>query len=92
MDALREACERGDLTATGEAMYNIFEERVLSERPVAARVLSLLRSCAPVGAMMSGSGPSVFAVFHTEEKAEEAAELLRAHGFTPYLCMPTQGE
>jgi hypothetical protein len=27
-----------------------------------------------------------------EEKAEEAAELLRANGFTPYLCTPTQGE
>ena len=88
MERLRHACERGDLSGVGDALYNIFEEPVLARRPVAKQVLTLLRACDPKGAMMSGSGPSVFALFDRKEEAERGAALLRSHGFRAYLCTP----
>ena len=69
-------------------MYNIFEEPILAERPVAARVKKLLLESGAVGAMMSGSGPSVFGVVVSEERAKKAEEALRAEGYRPYPCRP----
>lgn len=88
METLRSACEAGDLGAVGRAMYNVFEEPVLSQRPVAAELLSILRRCDPLGAMMSGSGPSVFGVFETWEAAERGAAAIRLRGYRAYTCVP----
>lgn len=89
VEPLREACARGDLAAVGQTMYNVFEEPVLSRRPVAARLLALLQSCSPIGVRMSGSGPSVFGIFLEQTEANAAAELLREKGYRAYLCHPT---
>ncbi len=90
LDGLCKAIEQGSAEAMCKHMYNIFEEPVLAERPVAARVKEMLLSCGAIGAMMSGSGPSVFGVFTDREKAEKAAEVLREHGWTPYVCEPVR--
>ena len=87
-EALESALRSGSLSAVSRSMYNIFEEPVLAERPVAARVKTLLEEAGAMAAMMSGSGPSVFAIFETEREAKLAADALRSEGFTPYLCRP----
>ncbi len=85
---LRNALEHQDLAALCQYMYNIFEEPVLAERPVAASIRELLLKNGAMGAMMSGSGPSVFAIFETESEAQKAAEALKKEGYRPYLCRP----
>ncbi len=87
-EGLRRALEIGSLTALCENMYNIFEEPVLAERHVAARVKKILLASGAMGAMMSGSGPSVFGIFDRDETAASAADALRAEGYRPHICRP----
>lgn len=87
-DGLRQALERNDLGAVCENMYNIFEEPILTERLVAARVKRILLEEGAIGAMMSGSGPSVFGVFDNEKEAENARDALASEGYRPYVCRP----
>lgn len=91
-ERLREALKHQDLSALSQYMYNIFEEPVLAERPVAAKIRELLLKSGAMGAMMSGSGPSVFAIFETDAAAEQAAETLKKEGYRPYLCHPITPE
>ena len=63
------------------SLYNIFEEPVLS-KCTRSRELKRELSARCMGcAMMSGSGPSVFAVFESEQKAKAAADAIRSLGF-----------
>ena len=85
---LRATVESGDLLKTAGALYNIFEEPILAERPVAARIRDLLLERGALGAMMSGSGPSVFGIFARDEEAQAAADALRTCGYRAHLCAP----
>ncbi len=87
-EPLHMALQKGSMSDMCAQMYNIFEEPVLAERPVAARVKQTLLSCGALGAMMSGSGPSVFGVFTEKSIAETASERMRKEGWTPYICTP----
>lgn len=73
-----EALERGDLAGVARRMYNVFED-VLCERHKREidAIKSVLVGQGALGAIMSGSGPTVFGVFDREEQAKQACELLR---------------
>ena len=88
LQQLKKAAEQGDLLEIARNTYNIFEEPVLAERPVAAEIRCLLLEHGALGAMMSGSGPSVFGIFETDAQAEMAMRALAERGYTPYLCYP----
>lgn len=88
IEPLKEALAEKDLREITAAMFNIFEEPVLAERPVAAELRSLFLSAGALGAMMSGSGPSVFSIFSSEEDAEKAVDLLKEKGYRGFLCRP----
>lgn len=85
---LKKALTNGDIKRVAENIYNIFEEPVLTHRPVAANVKDILLSSGAMGAMMSGSGPSVFGIFESDEKAKAAAESLISQGFKAHICRP----
>lgn len=87
-DGLKQALLARDLTAIAKNLYNIFEGPVLAERPVATAIRSKLLEMGAVGAMMSGSGPSVFGLFFTEEAAQRAAEAIQAMGYFATVCHP----
>ena len=88
IDGLKEAVEKKDLRAVGAQMYNIFEAPILAERPVAKGIREILLKAGALGAMMSGSGPSVFGIFADEGGAEAAKKRLEAEGYRPYVCRP----
>lgn len=85
---LREAMEGRDLAEISASLFNIFEAPVLAERPVAAELRRILLASGALGAMMSGSGPSVFGIFADEMRAKDAYSALEAVGAHPYLCRP----
>ncbi len=91
-DALRRALEKGTVDEVAKEIYNIFEEPVLARRPVAADVRRILCEQGAIGAMMSGSGPSVFGLFADSTEADRAADALRQAGYCPYVCRPTQSK
>ena len=88
IEPLKEALEEKNLRGITAVTFNIFEEPVLAERPVAAELRSLFLSAGALGAMMSGSGPSVFAIFSAETDAQNAVECLKEKGYQGFLCRP----
>lgn len=83
---LRAALADGDVPALCDAMYNIFERVVLPARPLAARAKDLLLANGARGAMLSGSGPTVFGIFTDAAAQKRAARALRAQGYAPVAC------
>ena len=81
-----------DMLSTGKfndnAFYNIFEEPVLSKCPRSMLLKEKLVSLGSECVMMSGSGPSVFAVFSDNTTAEMAKDSLVLDGFCAW-CTQT---
>lgn len=70
-----------------EGMYNIFEETVSAVRPAVLTLKQLFSDHGGV-AMMSGSGPSVFAVFQNAVMAEKACAKAKELGAEVRVCRP----
>ncbi len=68
------------------ALFNIFEGAVIPKCPGAYHLKKELLRLGAVGALMSGSGPSVYGIFETESAAKEAAEKLIEGGFNAHYA------
>lgn len=82
-NALTAALASGDAHGVANNMYNIFEEVILPERPIARRAKELLLECGAIGAMMSGSGPTTFGIFEDTETRSAAMQILKNNGYYP---------
>jgi 4-diphosphocytidyl-2-C-methyl-D-erythritol kinase len=67
------AREWPDAAAVAAALHNDLEPAALSLRPPLAATLVRVRELGALGALVSGSGPTVFGVFATGEEADRAA-------------------
>ena len=61
----------------GKLLYNDLEKVVLPEHPKVTAVKEQFLSLQPLGAMMSGSGPTVFALTKTLEQAQHIEQQMR---------------
>ena len=80
------ALEEQDLEAISRRVYNVFED-VLPRKY--ERVFEIKRTLLDLGAMtasMTGSGPTVFGIFHDENRAKEAAQVLKREFTATYCC------
>ena len=82
------AMEQSDLAAMTDAMYNIFESVVLPEHEVAASVKQTMLAGGAIGALMSGSGPSVVGVFADENAAQRVRDEIAQTGTAAFVCRP----
>ena len=87
-DTLLGGLEGDDMSEIVSGMYNIFELAVLPVRPVAAEIKGIMTECGAVAAMMSGSGPSVFGIFDSDESAQKAVARLAELGVAGHTCSP----
>jgi len=83
-----DALEKGDLSALSSVMMNRFEDVILPLRPAVVKIKEAFLSCGAVGTMMSGSGPSVFGIFESEEDARRARDLLREKNCFVFMTRP----
>ncbi len=88
LSLLKAAAENGNISEVASNMYNIFEKPILAVRPVAANLRRIMLSSGALGAMMSGSGPSVFGIFDSTAAAESACETIKKIGVVPHICKP----
>ena len=65
-------------------LYNVFEPIILAECPGASHVKQRLIELGATLTLMSGSGPSVFGIFDTEDGAARAADTLVKEGIRAY--------
>jgi 4-diphosphocytidyl-2-C-methyl-D-erythritol kinase len=79
-DAVRAAFRAGDANTLGRALFNRLEEPAFALEPLVGRIRQRLGSLgpqAPCGALMSGSGSTVFAVCRTRAHAVQVAGAFR---------------
>ena len=77
IDLLMRAIEDMDLRGLAENMGNILETVTIPAHPVIQDIKDKMMAMGAVGAMMSGSGPTVFGLFMSPARAEEAYEEMR---------------
>ena len=71
------ALRAGDLGGVARRMYNVFEDALPPrQRARVAQIKSVLIQCGALGASMSGTGPTAFGLFDSQQPAQEAAAQL----------------
>ncbi|MGB3237416.1 MAG: 4-(cytidine 5'-diphospho)-2-C-methyl-D-erythritol kinase [Geitlerinemataceae cyanobacterium] len=66
-----------DFRQIGEKLYNDLERVVLPAHPQVAQLREAFRQAGGLGAMMSGSGPTVFAIAESEAQATQIRDAAR---------------
>lgn len=81
------AIKNKDLEMLASKIYNVMEEVTVEENPVITEIENVLKDGGALNAIMSGSGPTVFALFDNEEKAKTAVEALKEAKLTEQLYL-----
>ncbi len=76
-----------DLYKIAEDMGNVLETVTIPAYPVIADIKEHMKNHGAVGAMMSGSGPTVFGLFDDEKTAEAAYEAMKASGLAKQVYL-----
>lgn len=82
------ALARPDYAEVAALMFNRFEQVILPLRPAVAFAKETMIAEGAAGAMMSGSGPSVFGIFFSWDDAERAYSRLLDAGYESFLVNP----
>lgn len=92
IDGQLRALEEGDLKALAEKMGNVLEAVTVPAYPIIRELKTKMMEGGAIGAMMSGSGPTVFGLFDDERAAREVYEQIRREGECRqvYLTTPYQ--
>ena len=80
IDGMLEAIEEGSLAGITKRMANVLETVTVKEYPIIDRIKKLMVEAGGENALMSGSGPTVFGIFTSEESAGWAAQKIREEG------------
>lgn len=72
IDVLQEDLRQKDLAALADHMGNLLETVTIEKHPVIREIKEIMMKSGSLGAMMSGSGPTVFGIFTDEEEARSA--------------------
>lgn len=75
--------EAEDLKGLSSVMDNSFS-RIWADNPL----LNLLKELSPLGACLSGSGPTCFGVFETRKEAKKCIAALKTQNIKGYLATP----
>ena len=67
---IRRALEQGEIRKIGKALFNRLEDVVLKKFPRLAEIKKTFLEHGALGALLSGSGPTVFGMVETPEEAE----------------------
>ena len=77
IDGMTEAIKNGDLDGVIARLGNVLETVTIPDHPEIGTIKHIMMECGADGALMSGSGPTVFGIFKEEENAKKAYEVLK---------------
>ena len=89
VDVQLEALKEGNLEKLVANMGNVLERVTVPEYPVINEIKQLMVNNGAMGAMMSGSGPTVFGIFTSYAKAKEAYEKIVQSGLSKQIYLTT---
>ena len=78
IDGMLECLKEKDLTGICDRLENVLETVTVMEYPIIEKVKKHLMDQGAMGALMSGSGPTIFAIFRDKKTADNALESLRS--------------
>lgn len=77
IDGMTEAIKNGDLDGVIARLGNVLETVTIPDHPEIGTIRRVMMEQGADGALMSGSGPTVFGIFKEEEAARKACEVLK---------------
>ena len=80
IDGMVDAIREGSLDGVCERMENVLETVTEAKYPIISELKKLLKDAGAENSLMSGSGPTVFAIFKEEEMANKALEAVKNSG------------
>ena len=80
IDGMIEAIKEQDIDKIAAKMGNVLENVTVKEYPQIQELKQMMMDTGAINAMMSGSGPTVFGLYRTEEEAYKAKEIVKGSG------------
>lgn len=77
IDGMVEAIKEGSLQGITDRMENVLETVTIPAHPIIKDIKNCMKENGAINALMSGSGPTVFGIFDSEEQAEQARTIIR---------------
>ena len=77
IDGMIDALSRGSLEGITDRLENVLESVTIPRFPVIRQIKDVMMDCGAMNALMSGSGPTVFALYDDGQKAQRALEELK---------------
>ena len=90
IDGQVQALREGRLEQLVAKMGNVLETVTVPAYPVIDEIKKTMLKNDAMGAMMSGSGPTVFGIFEREERAQEVCRLLKKEGAAKQVYLVRQ--
>ena len=90
IDGQVQALREGSLEQLVAKMGNVLETVTVPAYPVIDEIKRTMLKNDAMGAMMSGSGPTVFGIFEREERAQEVCRLLKKEGASKQIYLVRQ--
>lgn len=84
-DAMRAAIAGSDAEAVSQHLCNVMQPVTAAMHPEVEEICAVLKQCGAMGAIMSGSGPSVFGLFDHISDAQSAHDTLAVRYSQTYL-------
>lgn len=87
VDGLIANMEKDDLEAVAKKMKNVMEKPIIEDFPIIQEIKDIMSKHGALGALMSGSGSTVFGLFDDKEKLLFAEKKLKEKEFKVYSCV-----
>ena len=87
IDGMIEALSNQDLIKMCSLMGNVLETVTEKENPIITQIKDLMKEQGATGALMSGSGPTVFSIFTEEEKARSCFQKIQEENLAKQLFL-----
>jgi len=92
IDGMLKGIEDSDLLAVAATMENILENVTETKYPVIKMLKDIMLKEGALNSLMSGSGPTVFALFDDKDKADRALDKVLKTGEVSQACVTTMAD
>ena len=89
IDGILDGIREGNIRGVAERLENVLETVTEKEYPVIGQIKQFLMQRGALGALMSGSGPTVYALYDRNDLAAQACEELRRAGLAKQVYLTT---
>ncbi|MBQ7353101.1 MAG: 4-(cytidine 5'-diphospho)-2-C-methyl-D-erythritol kinase [Clostridia bacterium] len=86
IEEIIQAINEGNISKIGRCLYNKFESVIEPDNKSITQIKATMLNNGAIGALMSGSGPSVFGIFTDENSQLKAFNELQNQSIRAFLC------